>query len=1034
MNIPREVIQASAGTGKTYCLVSRYVELVSQGVDPRTILATTFTRKAAGEILGRVLLRLAGERGEEDAVCLSSLVRVVDALGSLAVQTLDSYASRLAGAFPLEIALTPGWEIAESEEMELLRGEAIEQAMEEGDPRTLFDLIEMLQGTAGTRSIHRRVETLVNTAYNAYLECREVPEVWSRIGPSSRPLRSEVLQAGLDRLEKAEDLLARTQAGQINKSWKKAHDKSLQLAREEDWEAFLDAGLPGAIRAKKDTFGRQKIGDELLEIYRPLVDHAAGLILGELLRRNQAIRELMERFDRAFRELKRGRGRYQYSDIPEALLLWAGQVDSGAIDGRLSTPFEHVLLDEFQDTSRVQFELLEKSLKRVIENSESGSILCVGDPKQSLYRWRQAEPALLDGLLDRWPQMQGAPMSLNWRSSEVVLDAVNRVFGSLSRNGALGDHVEAVAAWKADFQPHTAAKDCGGAVNLWVGPDCHGEKAEERPLRFGWVADRVVEWVRETPEASVGILVRKGATIRTLRNELESRGLAVSEEGGNPLTDTVPVQRFADLLQFAWRPGDEAAAYRLVCSPLGSLIGLEGWSDAPHRAQVSSRWRARFVREGFARPFRQLVRDTADSMNGEELGRLDQLIELAIAFDLRGEWRAGAFLRAIEQRRIENPGRERVRIMTLHASKGLQFDRVILPELDELFTRHSGTILTDRPGIYDPVQVATCYPSAMLSDLHPDLERIRNRFRSRQIHEGLCLLYVGMTRAVHSLDMVIPFRSRATGFWCDPSGVLLAALAPDQTLQAETSIFTVERGDWKTELRKEDREEVSESIELSELNLTIGEDRGGDPRPAPSRRITGPVDLGSVFQVPGRDGRDSGSLMHLWFERVGWMEDGLPPEERLREWGRQRGFEDSALDVFLTRFQTALENEEIRGLFSRAHYEAENRIPSLAREQRYAVLVDGPSGTFLERGRYDRKVVVRDREGEVQHVDLFEFKSDGLDEHPGAMERLIDSHRHQLESYRAAAVAAYRLDPARVRVWVIFTTAGRVAEVGSSTR
>ena len=133
------VIRASAGTGKTYQLTNRFVRLLASGVAPEAILAATFTRKAAGEILERILLTLAHAASDVNKClklaaaidrpqlnrlqCRDLLVRVTSRLHRLQIGTIDSFFARLASSFSLELGLPPGWRIIDDIELKRLRQE-----------------------------------------------------------------------------------------------------------------------------------------------------------------------------------------------------------------------------------------------------------------------------------------------------------------------------------------------------------------------------------------------------------------------------------------------------------------------------------------------------------------------------------------------------------------------------------------------------------------------------------------------------------------------------------------------------------------------------------------------------------------------------------------------------------------------------------------------------------------------------------------------------------------------------------------------
>src|SRR5262245_51582365 len=156
---PHLVIRASAGTGKTHQLATRFIGLLAAGVRPDQILATTFTRKAAGEILDRVLFRLAAAAADETVrrqlaadikqpldreACRKLLVTAVRQLHRLHVGTLDSYFIRVATNFGQELGLPPGWAIGDEQVDAALRDDAIERMLAEGQPGDLLTLVHAL--------------------------------------------------------------------------------------------------------------------------------------------------------------------------------------------------------------------------------------------------------------------------------------------------------------------------------------------------------------------------------------------------------------------------------------------------------------------------------------------------------------------------------------------------------------------------------------------------------------------------------------------------------------------------------------------------------------------------------------------------------------------------------------------------------------------------------------------------------------------------------------------------------------------------
>ena len=183
------LVRASAGTGKTYKLTARFLRILLQGSAPETILATTFTRKAAGEILERVLLTLAKAADPDHPESLAELRKQVDLPGlpqslclektalllrnihRVRISTLDSLFSQLARSFAFELGLPPGWRLTDEIEEVWLRERAVDSVIASLDPSELTALLSMLGKGEVKRSIARELSQVVEEAFSVQRLC-----------------------------------------------------------------------------------------------------------------------------------------------------------------------------------------------------------------------------------------------------------------------------------------------------------------------------------------------------------------------------------------------------------------------------------------------------------------------------------------------------------------------------------------------------------------------------------------------------------------------------------------------------------------------------------------------------------------------------------------------------------------------------------------------------------------------------------------------------------------------------------------------
>ena len=194
-NLPHQIIRASAGTGKTFALSNRYLQLLFSGVQCHSILATTFSRKGAGEILDRIIRRLSDAALSDDAaanlaseigmaidrpLAATTLHQLLGNLHRLEVSTLDSFFNRVAKAFSLEIGLPPTWDIVDEQKIATLEDESIQQVLQD---ESVLDLLHMLAKGEASRRVASMIRDTVRNAYLIFRESGRRPGiVWSRKG------------------------------------------------------------------------------------------------------------------------------------------------------------------------------------------------------------------------------------------------------------------------------------------------------------------------------------------------------------------------------------------------------------------------------------------------------------------------------------------------------------------------------------------------------------------------------------------------------------------------------------------------------------------------------------------------------------------------------------------------------------------------------------------------------------------------------------------------------------------------------------
>ena len=400
-DFPNIVIRASAGTGKTYRLAVRFIGLLAAGARAEEILATTFTRKAAGEILDRVLHRLAkaaadekervklaeeiGDKGLTREKCRELLIVTVRRLHALRVGTLDSYFLQVAMSFGQELGLPPAWSICEEQEDRLLRDEAIELLLSRGKLADLLTLVHSLTKGAAARSVSRLVRDTVTSLFELYRET--TAEAWQQIAVCN----------GCEAAELEEALEAIGALALENKRMDGARGEDVERFRAGNWEKFIGTGLASKVLSGECSFYGKPLPPDLVKLYQRLLKHVESILVGQVARQTEATRDLLARFAEHYHTLQLEERALRFSDVTFKLAECAARVELERLAFRLDGGVRHLLLDEFQDTSPAQWRVL-RPLAETVTKRAGGSFFCVGDAKQAIYGWRGGVAEIFDAL------------------------------------------------------------------------------------------------------------------------------------------------------------------------------------------------------------------------------------------------------------------------------------------------------------------------------------------------------------------------------------------------------------------------------------------------------------------------------------------------------------------------------------------------------------------------------------------------------------------------------------------------------------
>ncbi|MGB5260801.1 MAG: UvrD-helicase domain-containing protein [Gammaproteobacteria bacterium] len=510
-------VHASAGTGKTWLLVTRVLRLLLAGANPDSILAVTFTRKAAAEMEQRIMERLHAlacatdeervarlqEAGiEADADTLQRAAQLYEAVlcnpRRLRCTTFHAFCQDLLARFPLEAGVAPGFDVAEKAgQLEQAAYDALVAESTRAPDHPVTQALDRL--ATGCDSLDSAQQAL-----RSFLAQRS--DWWAWTSGEDNPLDFAVqsLTRFLD-IDTAVDPLA----AYPDKKQRARHKEFAELLRDNTagdgkLAAYIEAALENALsgrqymdaiadawltktsepRKRKSTPTRQKrLGPEREARFLSL--HEAGCV--ELLALRDAIARrhslalnsawyragnaLLEHYQR----IKREQRVFDFSDLEwRACELLNHSAHAEWVQYKLDARIDHLLVDEFQDTNPTQWRLLLPLLQELAagDTGRQRSVFLVGDRKQSIYSFRRANPSLLEtasGWLEQHRDALRFPLNHSRRSAQAIMECINRVFSQATMQGLL-----------ADFEPHdTHLAAVYGYVELL--PLCTGTADEDAP-------------------------------------------------------------------------------------------------------------------------------------------------------------------------------------------------------------------------------------------------------------------------------------------------------------------------------------------------------------------------------------------------------------------------------------------------------------------------------------------------------------------------------------------------------------------------
>ena len=677
------LLDAAAGSGKTSVLVERYARAVLEdGVDVGQILTITFTEKAAAELRERIRARLRALGADEAA----------RATEGAWISTIHAFCARVLRANALAAGLDPGFAVLEPTEAAEMSSAAFDAA-----------LGSVAKTAAGAELIATHGVGPVRSAILAvHGELRSRGQRHPALPPVA-PVDAGDLAAALQRAREAArvagaELGAVPGPGVRVLQSLEALDRAAQvLAADEVWPG--DLGVV-ALPARN---GASALSSEACDVYREALDALRSVAArGFAVQARAALDALLRAYAERYAVLKARRSAVDFEDLE---LLARDLLIRPEIGRRLRERFAHVMVDELQDTNRVQLEL--------IDLVASGSLFMVGDAQQSIYGFRHAEVELFEAR-GRELEASGARASLqtNFRSRPEILAAINAGFSV-----ALGERFRPLVPGREPAEDPAVGSD--PRVELLVvdkGADWEddGLAAPWRVAEARALARRVLQLIAgaECSAGDVVVLTRATTDLAAYERALEDAGVPTYVIGGRGYWSHPQVVEMVAYLRALANPLDQEPWYATLVSPLCglSLDGLvlvaagareelgevdrerlerfEAWFTAERvvaaRLGVEELLDRVIERTGYDRVVLGLPGGRRRLANVRKLMRLGREWETRAGSDLHGF--VGLCLRRSGDGReseapVESEGLDAVRLMTIHRAKGLEFPVVCVADL-----------------------------------------------------------------------------------------------------------------------------------------------------------------------------------------------------------------------------------------------------------------------------------------------------------------------------------------------------------------
>ena len=693
----RLAYEASAGSGKTFNLVVRYLSLLFMGASPSKILALTFTNKAASEMQERIVETLKSLETRDELEVISKVTGLqkeqIIAMkqemlklflnSDLKIMTIDKFFSKVLRKFSLYLGLMPDFTTFASQHEQKLFSHFLDETSVMMLDNTLIDLALMMD---------KRVSDIFSLLNELYAKQSEI----GKLSFSHQPYK-EYEQRAMEAFEKiashiltCKDVSSTARNGVDAKNFEELLKKSWLSRDSLDYSTFK-------------------------KCYQPFLDDALFEVKENIrlfmLSREQsffhALYSLLKTYVKSKKALAKEMGELGFDDISTFVHeLLTKRIDSEFLYFRLDAKIEHILLDEFQDTSVLQYEILRPLIKEITSGHglhENGSFFFVGDVKQSIYRFRGGVSALFDFVKDD-NEVKVEPLVVNYRSQKAVVDFVNTLF------------LPRIAGYKEQFVKESAT---GGYVEVIL---------DEEPLESVYKnVKRLLELGAHSDDIAVLCATNgDGAQIELF---LKEQGIEVVTETTTKLINQRVIKGLIEYLKYCYFEED------IYLYNFFALIKQEPYKIAkPDVTRLSLR---EIVNDAIKR-YKLYTGEFHILRFMEMLGNYKDIEQFLFEYERDDTTAAQSDLKG-------------VRVLTVHKSKGLEYEHVIVMDRLKKAPPSRAPIIYE----YEGIELQNIY--LRMSGREELDTRYANALQKERVlsqQDNLNALYVAFTRARENLFII----------------------------------------------------------------------------------------------------------------------------------------------------------------------------------------------------------------------------------------------------------------------------------------